>query len=278
VRRERTCIRGDLSTSEQNSPWISCKTAENIVRQLNCAEGTALPSDRDHRDIALQPIPPHEARETEVKKTHTRLRCEWANSDPLYIRYHDKEWGVPQHDDRTLFEMLVLDGMQAGLSWITILKKRENYRKAFENFDAEKIAEYDGPKVKSLLKDNGIIRNRLKIEAAIQNAKAFLAVQREFGSFDRYIWQFVGGKPRHNTWKTLKQIPANTKESDAMSEDLKRRGFKFVGSTICYAFMQAAGLVNDHLVGCFRYKELKKKRQVNYRLFRRVSPAEGITS
>jgi DNA-3-methyladenine glycosylase I len=180
-------------------------------------------------------------------------RCAWA-SDGLSLRYHDDEWGVPLHDDRRLFEFLILEGAQAGLSWKTILQKRENFRAAFDNFDARKIARYDKRKVRELLANPGIIRNRLKIAAAIQNAKAFLAVQKEFGSFDAYIWQFVGGKPKKNPWRSMKQVPARTPESDAMSKDLKRRGFKFVGSTMCYAFMQAVGMVNDHLVECFRYR------------------------
>ncbi len=185
-----------------------------------------------------------------------KTRCSWAGSDPLYIEYHDTEWGVPLHDDRKLFEFLVLEGAQAGLSWITILKKRDNYRKAFDHFDPHKIAAYNNAQVKLLLSDKGIIRNRLKMEAAVQNAASFLAVQREFGSFDRYIWQFVGGRPLKNVWKTADQIPAQTKESAAMSLDLKKRGFKFVGPTICYAFMQAVGLVNDHAVECFRHREV----------------------
>lgn len=171
-------------------------------------------------------------------------------------RYHDEEWGVPVHGDRTLFEFLILEGAQAGLSWSTILNKRENYRRAFDHFDPKRIARYDAREVKRLLADPGIVRNRLKIAATIQNAKAFLQVQKEFGSFDRYIWQFVGGKPKVNAPRTVKQVPARTPESDAMSKDLLRRGFKFVGSTICYAFMQAVGMVNDHTVDCFRYKEL----------------------
>lgn len=181
-------------------------------------------------------------------------KCAWASSDPLYQKYHDEEWGVPVHDDRKLFEMLILEGAQAGLSWITILRKRENYRKAFNNFDAKKIAKYDSKKVKELLQNEGIVRNKLKIAAAIQNAKCFLEIQKEFGSFDKYIWQFVNGKQITNKWKSLKEIPAKTKESDAMGKDLKKRGFKFVGSTICYAFMQAVGMVNDHTVDCFRYR------------------------
>lgn len=181
-------------------------------------------------------------------------RCAWAGTDPLYNLYHDKEWGVPVHDDRKLFEMLNLEGAQAGLSWITILRKRENYRKAFDSFDPKKIVKYDKKKVNGLLKNEGIVRNRLKIASVISNAKAFLDVQKEFGSFDNYIWQFVGGKPIVNKRKTIRDIPPTTPESDAMSKDLKKRGFKFVGSTICYAFMQACGLVNDHEVKCFRYK------------------------
>lgn len=183
-------------------------------------------------------------------------RCSWPKSE-LDIAYHDTEWGVPVHDDRQLFEMLILEGAQAGLSWSTILKKRENYRRACDNFDARKIAKYDDRKIKSLLADEGIVRNRLKIAATIQNAKSFLAVQKEFGSFDAYIWQFVGGKPIQNQRKSLKEIPARTPESDAMSKDLLKRGFKFVGSTICYAFMQAVGMVNDHTVDCFRQKQLQ---------------------
>jgi DNA-3-methyladenine glycosylase I len=187
-------------------------------------------------------------------------RCAWAGiSDPRYLDYHDKEWGVPIHDDRLLFEFLVLEGAQAGLSWITILRKRDNYWQAFDNFDAKKIAAYDDAKIAELLANPGIIRNKLKINAAIQNAKAFLAVQKEFGSFDAYIWQFVGGKPKVNTWKGMGDVPAETTESRAMSKDLLKRGFKFVGPTICYAFMQAAGMVNDHTVDCFRYTQVGTK-------------------
>ncbi|HLA74549.1 MAG TPA: DNA-3-methyladenine glycosylase I [Gammaproteobacteria bacterium] len=180
-----------------------------------------------------------------------KKRCAWVTSDPLYIEYHDKEWGKPVHDDRLLLEFLILEGAQAGLSWLTILKKREHYRRVFDNFNAEKIARYNAKKVQALLADPGIVRNRLKIAAAIQNAQAFLAVQQEFDSFDHYIWQFVGAKPRENRWKTLKDIPASTAESVLMSKDLVQRGFKFVGPTICYAFMQATGMVNDHTVDCF---------------------------
>ena len=183
-------------------------------------------------------------------------RCPWAKGDH-YIDYHDHEWGIPLHDDRLWFEFLILEGAQAGLSWETVLKKRDNYRNAFDHFDPEIVAKYGKRKIKSLLADSGIIRNRLKIESAIQNAKAFLAVRKEFGSFDAYIWQFVGGKPRQNAWKSMKELPASTPESDAMSKDMKRRGFNFVGSTICYALMQATGMVNDHLVDCFRHAELK---------------------
>jgi len=179
-----------------------------------------------------------------------KKRCAWASNE-LSIRYHDQEWGVPVHDDRTLFEFLILEGAQAGLSWNTILNKRDNYRRAFDGFDPKLVASYDQRKVKQLLADPGIVRNKLKIAAARENAKAFLRVQEEFGTFDRYIWQFVGGRPRVNKWRSLRQLPARTPESDAMSKDLQRRGFKFVGSTICYAFMQAVGMVNDHSVGCF---------------------------
>jgi DNA-3-methyladenine glycosylase I len=185
-----------------------------------------------------------------------KSRCAWPGADPLYVRYHDEEWGVPLHDDRRLFEFIVLDGAQAGLSWLTILRKREEYRRAFAGFDPRKVARFDARKIESLLRNDGIVRNRLKIESAVRNARAFLEVQREFGSFDAYIWGFVGGKPRRNRWRSLAQIPARTPQSDAMSADLRRRGFSFVGSTICYAFMQAAGLVNDHVTSCFRYREL----------------------
>jgi DNA-3-methyladenine glycosylase I len=180
------------------------------------------------------------------------VRCSWCGTDPLYVRYHDREWGVPVHDDRKLFEFLILEGAQAGLSWITILRKRENYRRAFANFNPARVARFDARKIKSLMQDEGIIRNRLKILAAVSNAQAFLRVQKEFGSFDRYVWQFVGGKPKVNRRRGRGDIPARTPESDAMSADLKRRGFKFVGSTICYAHMQATGMVDDHVAGCFR--------------------------
>ena len=185
-----------------------------------------------------------------------KMRCSWVGSDSIYENYHDMEWGVPLHDDNKLFEFLVLDGFQAGLSWLMILNKRQNYREAFDNFDPRKIAAYDSRKVKELLLNKGIVRNKLKVEAAIQNARSFLSIQSDFGSFDNYIWQFVGGKTRINRWKTVGEIPAQTKQSAAMSADLKKRGFKFVGPTICYAFMQAAGLVNDHVVSCFRYREV----------------------
>ena len=182
-------------------------------------------------------------------------RCPWAKTD-LYVHYHDTEWGVPVHDDRLLFEFLILEGAQAGLSWETILNKRQNYRESFDQFEPAVVAEYGQKKRKALLADAGIVRNRLKIESAIQNAKMFLGVQNEFGTFDEYIWGFVSNEPKQNGWKKIEQIPAVTPESDAMSKDLKRRGFKFVGSTICYAYMQAVGMVNDHLVECFRHDEL----------------------
>ena len=187
-----------------------------------------------------------------------KIRCEWGTVSQLYIDYHDNEWGVPIHDDRTLFEFLILEGAQAGLSWETVLKKRENYRKAFNNFDPVKVSRYGDKKIEALMGNKGIIRNRLKIASAVNNAKRFLEVRKEFGTFDAYIWQFVNGKPITNRFKSIQEIPATTKESDAMSKDLKKRGFKFVGPTICYAHMQATGMVNDHVVGCFRYKEIKK--------------------
>jgi DNA-3-methyladenine glycosylase I len=179
-------------------------------------------------------------------------RCPWARNG-LAVLYHDREWGVPVHDDRTLFEFLILEGAQAGLSWDTILQKRENYRKAFDGFEVKRVARYDARRIRALMSDTGIVRNRLKIASAVQNAQAFLTVQREFGRFDRYLWQFVGGKPKKNAWRNSKDVPARTPESDALSRDLKKRGFNFVGSTIMYAFMQAIGMVNDHLVDCFRY-------------------------
>jgi len=185
-------------------------------------------------------------------------RCEWCGTEPIYVDYHDKEWGVPVHDDRLHFEMIILDGAQAGLSWITILKRRESYREAFDNFDVKKVSRYSDKKVEKLLSNPGIIRNRLKVNSTVKNAKAFLKIQKEFGSFDKYIWQFVNYKTIQNKWKRMSDLPAKTEESDAMSKDLKKRGFSFVGSTICYAYMQAAGMINDHTVDCFRYKEVKK--------------------
>jgi DNA-3-methyladenine glycosylase I len=184
-----------------------------------------------------------------------KIRCGWCLKDDLYKKYHDEEWGVPVHDDEKLFEMINLEGAQAGLSWYTVLVKRENYRKAFDNWDAVKIAKYTPAKVEKLLLNEGIIRNRLKVEGTIKNAKAFLAIQKEFGSFDRYIWQFVNYKPITNNWKQLGECPAKTPESDAMSKDLQQRGFKFVGSTICYAYMQAVGMVNDHIIDCWKKKK-----------------------
>ncbi len=190
-----------------------------------------------------------------VRNVPDPVRCAWASGE-LLIRYHDEEWGVAVHDDRTLFEFLILEGAQAGLSWSTILNKRDNYRKAFNGFDLARVARYDRRKIDRLLRDPGIVRNQLKISSAVANARAFLRVQKEFGTFDRYIWQFVDGKPQLNSPRSLKQVPARTPASDAMSKDLKTRGFNFVGSTICYAFMQAVGMVNDHVVDCFRYRTL----------------------
>jgi DNA-3-methyladenine glycosylase I len=185
----------------------------------------------------------------------TLIRCPWAGNE-LAIEYHDREWGVPLHDDRMLFEFLILEGAQAGLSWDTILRKRDNYRAAYQRFDPRKVAKFGAPEVAALLGNEGIVRNRLKIDASITNAKAFLQIQKEFGSFDSYVWNFVGGKPRRNTWRDHRQVPASTGESDALSKDLRKRDFRFVGTTICYAFMQAVGMVNDHLVDCFRYKQV----------------------
>ncbi len=186
-----------------------------------------------------------------------KCRCEWVPADdPLYIAYHDEEWGVPEYDDRRLFEMLLLEGAQAGLSWITILRKRENYRRLFDGFDAEKIARYKPKKIAALLDDPGIVRNRLKVNTAVTNAQLFLDVQNEFGSFSDYLWQFVDGEPIINAWRRISDVPASTSESDAMSKDLKKRGFKFVGSTICYAYMQSLGMVNDHTTDCFRYRQV----------------------
>ena len=190
------------------------------------------------------------------KKAKDVKRCTWCGDDPLYMDYHDKEWGLPVHDDTKLFEMLILEGAQAGLSWITILKRRDGYRKAFDNFDAVKIAKYDQKRIDALLADTGIIRNKLKVNAAIKNAKVFLKLQAEYGSFDAYIWQFVKHKPIQNKWTASEQVPAETVESQAMSKALKKLGFSFVGPTICYAYMQATGMVNDHLKTCYRYKEI----------------------
>jgi len=186
-----------------------------------------------------------------------KKRCGWPGADQLYIDYHDNEWGTPVHDDRKIFEFLLLESAQAGLSWITILRKRENYRQALDGFDPEKIALYDSKKVEELLQNPGIIRNRKKIESAINNARRFLEVRKEFGSFDKYIWSFTGGRPIVNSWKELKELPAVSPESDKLSKDLKKRGFKFLGSTTCYAHMQATGMVNDHITGCFRYKQVQ---------------------
>ena len=186
----------------------------------------------------------------------TRIRCPWAGDDPLYVDYHDTEWGVPLHDDRRLFEFLVLEGAQAGLSWLTILRKRENYRQVFDGFDPARIAEFGSEKIERLMANAGIVRNRLKVVSAVRNARAFLDIQREFGSFDAYVWRFVEGKPKINRWRSLPEVRAETTESRALSQDLIRRGFTFVGPTICYAFMQAVGMVNDHLAACFRHREI----------------------
>jgi DNA-3-methyladenine glycosylase I len=191
------------------------------------------------------------------KAKSAALRCPWA-TNAWNTRYHDEEWGIPVHNDRKLFEFLILEGAQAGLSWDTILRKRAHYQEVFDSFDPEKVAKYDTRKIRTLLADPGIIRNKLKISAAIANARVFLNVQQEFGSFDAYIWRFVGGKPKQNAWRRHVQVPARTKESDALSGDLRKRGFRFVGSTICYAFMQATGMVNDHLISCFRYEKLRR--------------------
>jgi DNA-3-methyladenine glycosylase I len=196
-----------------------------------------------------------------MSETLTVKRCAWALSSQQYLEYHDKEWGVPVHDDRKLFEMLILEGVQAGLSWSLILKKRDGYLQAFDGFDAHKIAHYDDRKVQELLANPEIVRNRLKIRAAIQNARAFLELQSQYGSFDAFLWRFVGGQPMQNAWQTLQEIPASTRESDAVSKELKRQGFTFVGTTICYAFMQAVGMVNDHTVECFRWQELQLPAQ-----------------
>jgi len=193
---------------------------------------------------------------TENRQPETLPRCPWPTNIPIMVDYHDNEWGVPVHDDRKHFEFMVLDLFQAGLSWLTVLKKRENFRNAFDNFDVQKIIRYDDKKINDLLQDQGIIRNRLKINAVITNAREFIKIQDEFGSFDQYIWQFTDGKPLVNKWEQLSDLPVSTKESDDMSKELKKRGFKFVGTTICYAYMQAAGLVNDHLTYCYRYQQL----------------------
>ena len=187
-------------------------------------------------------------------------RCAWVSTDPLYITYHDEEWGVPIYDDKLLFEFIILEGMQAGLSWITVLRKREHYRKLFDNFNAKKIVQYDDKKIQELLKNPNIIRNKLKINGVVKNARAYLEIKKEFGSFSDYLWQFVNGKPLQNKWKTIKSVPATSPESDAMSKALKKRGFTFVGSTICYAFMQAVGMINDHTIDCHRHKFCAKQK------------------
>ena len=198
-------------------------------------------------------------------------RCPWAGSDPAYVAYHDDEWGVPVHDDRRLFELLILEGAQAGLSWLTILKKRENYRKAFHSFDPEKVAAYSERDVQRLLSDSGIVRNRLKIEAAIKNARGIRKIQEEYGTLAVFLWRYVDGTPRQNNWKSMAELPTRTPQSDAMSKDLKRRGFNFVGPTICYSFMQAIGMVNDHVVDCFRHAEVKQMAQQSKRADRQIA-------
>ena len=194
-------------------------------------------------------------------KSADKKRCGWVGDDPLYLDYHDREWGVPLHDDRQLFEMIILEGAQAGLSWITILKKRENYRLAFNQFDVQKIARYDGRKKRSLMNNAGIVRNRLKIDATIGNARSFLDIVEEHGSFSNYLWDFVDGRPIVNRWRTLSDVPVSTEKSDALSKALKSRGFKFVGTTICYSFMQAVGMVNDHTRDCFRYTQVSRRKR-----------------
>ena len=200
-----------------------------------------------------------------------KCRCEWSGNNPLYIAYHDEEWGVPAHDDRHLFEMLLLEGAQAGLSWLTILKKRENYRKAFHSFDPEKVAAYSERDVQRLLSDSGIVRNRLKIEAPIKNARGIRKIQEEYGTLAVFLWRYVDGTPRQNNWKSMAELPTRTPQSDAMSKDLKRRGFNFVGPTICYSFMQAIGMVNDHVVDCFRHAEVKQMAQQSKRADRQIA-------
>ncbi len=213
------------------------------------------------RGCAWNRLPPKRMAELRARAADAlKPRCAWPGGDTLMLRYHDEEWGVPVHDDRKHFEFLILESAQAGLSWRTVLHKRAAYRRAFANFDARRVARFDARKIKALLKNAGLIRNRLKIEAAIANARAFLALQKEFGSFDRYLWRFVGGRPKVNHYTTLKQLPARTLESDALSADLKQRGFRFVGSTIVYAHMQAVGMVNDHLVSCFRHRALARRQ------------------
>jgi DNA-3-methyladenine glycosylase I len=208
-------------------------------------------------------IPTKNGRINKDAEDNPMNRCGWCGTDPLYVQYHDHEWGVPAHDDRHLFEMLILEGAQAGLSWLTILRKRENYRKAFDGFDVEKVAAYNDDDVSRLLADPGIVRNRLKIASAVRNAQGVMRLKEEFDSFDNFIWCFAGHKPRHNNWKSLADVPARTPESDAMSKELKNRGFNFVGSTICYSFMQTVGMVNDHMVDCFRYGEIVELARID---------------
>ncbi len=270
----------DVSTLPNLGPASSAWLADIGVRtrrdleKLGAVEAYRLLRERDYpaslnlvyaiesalRGIAWNRLPVALKTDLKVRVAEAmKPRCRWCGSDPLYVRYHDEEWGVPVHDDRTLFEFLILEGAQAGLSWLTILRKRETYREAFANFDARKVARIDGRRRRALMQNPGIVRNRLKIESTVTNAQAFLAVQKEFGSFDSYLWAFVGGRPIVNRWTQMKQVPARTAESDALSKDLQQRGFRFVGSTIMYAFMQAVGMVNDHAVDCFRYRPLARR-------------------
>ena len=234
-------------------------TKTKVFRTFNLACGGMLRTSQ-HQTVGFRKLSLQSNFDGMKPKSPNLTRCAWP-SNPLSIRYHDEEWGLPQHEDHVLFEFLILEGAQAGLSWDTILQKRENYRAAFDNFNPQRIARYDRRKLASLLRNPGIVRNRLKIASAVRNAKAFLLIQQEFGSFDNYVWQFVGGKPRVNAWRKTQRLPARTPESDAMSKDLKKRGLNFVGSTICYAFMQAVGMVNDHSIECFRYAQISRRRR-----------------
>lgn len=235
---------------------MDCISLPPLASTLNDASTHRMITPRQNKENLQSLSVDIDNKLTSICRMNNPVRCSWCEKDPIYIEYHDKEWGVPAHDDKKLFEFLILEGAQAGLSWLTILKRREGYRKAFANFDAQKVARFSKEKIEKLMLDSSIIRNRQKIEAAVSNARAFLDVQDEFGSFDKYSWRFVDGKRIINRCKTLKDIKVTSKESDAFSKDLKQRGFKFVGSTIIYAHMQAVGMVNDHLVSCFRYDEI----------------------